>query len=117
MPRLIVPSIGGGTKLMRTVLAGEATGVCSGASGGEGDPSGEINGAGDSAGITEEVGVGDSCAAAIATKIHAAAIRNPQSAIRNSNIVPPIHVREQVVAPFTVVQKFFVDTVCDKLIV
>ena len=66
MPRLIVPSIGGGTKLMRTLLAGEGEGVCSGVGEGGVDCSGEIE-EGDSPGIGEAVGVGNSCVPAIAT--------------------------------------------------
>ena len=53
---------------MRTVLAGEAEGVCSGA-GGVVTDSGEIRGEGDSPGIAGEVGVGDSCAAATEAKV------------------------------------------------
>ncbi len=45
---------------MRTVLAGEAEGVCSWAGEGVTDSSGEISGEGDSPGIAEEVGAGDS---------------------------------------------------------
>jgi hypothetical protein len=71
MPKLIVPSIGGGTKLMRAFLAGEAEGVCSGAAGGVVDPSGGIDRAGDSSGDAGDVGVGDSCAAAIEAKMAA----------------------------------------------
>ena len=55
-------------KLMRTLLAGEGEGVCSGVGEGGTDCSGEIDGEGDSPGVGEGVGVGDSCAAAIATK-------------------------------------------------
>ena len=62
-----MPSIGGGTKLMRTLLAGEGEGVCSGVGEGGVDCSGEIEGEGDSPGVCEGVGAGDSCAAAIAT--------------------------------------------------
>src|SRR5438309_8870363 len=69
MPRSIVPSNGGGTKLMRTVLAGEAEGVCSGAGVGVTDSSGEINGVGDSSGVAEEAGTGDCCAAATEAKM------------------------------------------------
>ena len=57
-----MPSIGGGTKLIRTLLAGEAEGVCSGLGEGGADCSGETDG--DSPGIGEGVGVGDSCASA-----------------------------------------------------
>jgi len=49
MPRLIVPSIGGGIKLSRTLRAGVAEGVCSGV--------------GDGVGLGDAVG--DSCAKAI----------------------------------------------------
>ena len=69
MPRLIVPSNGGGTKLMRTLRAGELEGVSSGAGGGVVDSFGEIERAGDSSGGAEGVGVGDSCAAPTETKI------------------------------------------------
>ena len=67
MPRLIVPSIGGGTKLILTLLTGEGGGVCSGV--GEGIIwSGEIEAEGDSPavgeGVGEGVGVGGSCASA-----------------------------------------------------
>jgi len=54
---------------MRTVLAGEAEGVCSGAGRVVTDSSGEIRGEGDSPGFAEEVGVGDSCAATTETKV------------------------------------------------
>ena len=54
---------------MRTVLAGEAEGVCSGAGVVVTDSSGEIKGEGDPPGIAEEVGVGDSCAAATEAKV------------------------------------------------
>jgi hypothetical protein len=57
-----VPSIGGGRKLIRTLLAGEGENVCSGVGEGGKDCSGEIEGEGDSAGVGEGVGVGDSCA-------------------------------------------------------
>src|SRR6476661_601279 len=69
MPRLMVPSKGGGTKLMRTLRADEAEGVCSGMGGGVVDSSDEIESAGDSSGAAEGGGVGDSCAAATEAKI------------------------------------------------
>ena len=53
---------------MRTLLAGEVEGVCSGVGEDGTDCSGEIEGEGDPPGAGEEVGVGDSCAVAIATK-------------------------------------------------
>ena len=51
-------------KLIRTLLAGEGEGVCSGVGEGGTDCSGEIDGEGDSPGVGEGVGVGDSCASA-----------------------------------------------------
>ena len=63
---------------MRTVLAGEAEGVCSAAGGGVTGSSAEIRGEGDSGGIAEEVGVGDSCAAAT----------EAQMATRNAKLIP-----------------------------
>lgn len=57
-----MPSSGGGTKLMRTFLAGVTEGVCSGAGEGVTDSAGEIDKAGDSSGTADGVGVGNSCA-------------------------------------------------------
>ena len=51
MPRLIVPSIGGGIKLSRTLRTGVAEGVCSG--------------------VGDDVGLGDSCAFAPETDANA----------------------------------------------
>ena len=51
-------------KLIRTLLAGEGEGVCSGVGEGGTDCSGEIDGEGDSPGVGEAVGVGDSRASA-----------------------------------------------------
>ena len=59
-----MPSIGGGTKLIRILLAGEGEVVCSGVGEAGTDCSGEIEGEGDSPGVGEGVGVGDSCASA-----------------------------------------------------
>jgi len=126
---------------MRTVLAGEAEGVCSGA-GGVVTDSGEIRGEGDSPGIAGEVGVGDSCAAATEAKV---ATRNakliflvmssevetsrnlPKKVSRDSatsrgmtsglDVVPPIHVWKKVVTRFAVAQKFFINLIGNKLIV
>ena len=126
---------------MRTVLAGEAEGVCSGA-GGVVTDSGEIRGEGDSPGIAGEVGVGDSCAAATEAKV---ATRNakliflvmssevetsrnlPKKVSRDSatsrgmtsglDVVPPIHVWKKVVTRFAVAQKFFINLIDNKLIV
>jgi hypothetical protein len=67
------PSIGGGTKLMRTLLAGEGEGICSGVGEGGTDCSGEIESDGDSPGVGE--GVGDSCASAKEDRIAIAKAR------------------------------------------
>ena len=127
---------------MRTVLAGEAEGVCSGAGVVVTDSSGEIRGEGDSAGIAGEVGVGDSCAAATEAKV---ATRNakliflvmssevetsrnlPKKVSRDSatsrgmtsglDVVPPIHVWKKVVTRFAVAQKSFINLIGNKLIV
>ena len=40
-----------------------------------------------------------------------------RSAMFDLSIILPVHVRENVIAPFAVAQKFFVQAVCDKLIV
>ena len=55
-------------KLMRTLLAEEGDGVCSGVGEDGTDSSGEIEADGDSPSVGEGVGVGDSCATAIAAK-------------------------------------------------
>ena len=127
---------------MRTVLAGEAEGVCSGAGGVVTDSSGEIRGEGDSPGIAGEVGVGDSCAATIEAKV---ATRNakliflvmssevetsrnlPKKVSRDSatsrgmtsglDVISPIHVWKKVVTRFAVAQKFFINLIGNKLIV
>jgi hypothetical protein len=115
-----VPSIGGGTKLIRTLLAGEGEGDCSGVGKGTIDCSGEIEGEGDSPGVGKGIGVGDSCAAAIAAKVTQetkVTIWKRRPAIRDLSIVAPVHVRKNVVPPFAVAQKFFIDIICDELIV
>ena len=40
-----------------------------------------------------------------------------RSAIRDLSIISPVHVRKNVVSPFAVAQKFFIEIICDKLIV
>ena len=107
-------------KLMRTLFAGEGEGVCPGVGEGGTDCSGEIEGEGDSSGVGEEVGVGDSCAAAIATKAtQESKVRRlkRRSAIRDLSIVAPVHARKNIVPPFAVAQKFFGRIICDNLIV
>jgi hypothetical protein len=106
-------------KLIRTLLAGGSEGVCSGVGEGGTDCSGEIRG-GDSPGVGEDVGVGDSCAAAIATKAtqeSKVGTLKRRSAIRDLSIVAPVHVRKNIVPRFAVAQKFFIEIICDKLIV
>ena len=105
---------------MRILLAGAGEGVCSKVGEGGTDCSGEIDGEGDSPSVGEGVGVGESCAAAIAAKAtHESKVRmlKGQSAIRDLSIVAPVHVRKDIVPPFAVAQKFFIEIVCDKLIV
>ena len=107
-------------KLIRTLLAGEGEGVCSVVAEGGTDCSGEIVGEGDSPGVGEGFGVGDSCAAAVATKAtQESKVRmlKRQAAIRDLSIVVPVHVRKNVVPPFAVAHKFFIESICDKLIV
>ena len=107
-------------KLIRTLLAGEGEGVCSGVGEGGTDCPGEIE-EGDSPGVGEGVGVGDSCAAAIATRMatqeREMKMWKRRSAIRDLSIIAPVHVRKNVVPPFAVVQKFFIEIICDQLIV
>ncbi len=108
-------------KLIRTLLAGEGEGVCSGVGDRDTDCSGEMDGERDSPGVGEGVGVGDSCAAAIATRMttqeREMTIWKRRLAMRDLSIVAPVHVRKNVVPPFAVVQKFFIEIICDKLIV
>jgi hypothetical protein len=60
---------------MRTPLADDAEGVCSGAGGGVTDSAGEIEVAVDSSGTVDGVGVGDSWAAIVETHANANKIR------------------------------------------
>ena len=100
-------------KLMRTLLAGDGEGVCSGVGEGGNDCSGEIEAEGDSPSVGEGVGVGDSCAAANAAKaMQESQVRMlRRSAMRDLSIVPPVHVRKNVVLPFAIAQKFFIDII------
>ena len=101
-------------KLIRTLLAGEGEGVCSGVGQGDVDGSGEIEGERDSSGVGEGVGVGDSCAAAIATKATQktkVTIWKRRSAIRDLSIISPLYVRKNVIPPFAVAQKFFIEII------
>ena len=108
-------------KLIRTLLAGEGEAVCSGVGEGGTVCSGEIDGEGDSPGVGEGVGVGDSCAAAIATRMttqeREMKMWKRRSAIRGLSIIAPVHVRKNVVPPFAVAQKFFIEIICEQLIV
>ena len=107
-------------KLIRTLRAVEDEGVCSGVAKGDSDCSGELEEEGDSPRIGEGAGTGDSCAAAIATQARqktTVRIWKQRSAIRDLSIISPVHVRKNVVTPFAVAQKFFIEGICDKLIV
>ena len=107
-------------KLIRTLLAAEGEGVCSGVAEGGTDCSGELEGEGDSLGVDEGAGTGDSCAAVIATQAtQKTKVRmwKRRSAIRDLSIISPVHVRKNVIPPFAVAQKFFIEIICDKLIV
>ena len=108
-------------KLIRTLLAGEGEAVCSGVGEGGTVCSGEIDGEGDSPGVgEEEVGVGDSCAAVIAIKAtqeSKVTMWKRRPAIDDLSIIAPVHVRKNVVPRFAVAQKFFIEIICDKLIV
>jgi hypothetical protein len=102
------------------LLTGEGEGVCSGVGEGGADCSGEIEGEEDSAIVGEEIGLGDSCAAAVATRTTQetqVAIWKKRVRILDLCIVTPVHIRKNVVPPFAVAQKFFIENVCDKLIV
>ena len=108
-------------KLIRTLLEGAGKAVCSGVSEGGTVCPGEIDGEGDSPDVREGIGVGDSCAAAIATRMttHEREMKmwKRRSAIRDLSIIAPVHVRKNVVPPFAVAQKFFIEIICDQLIV
>jgi hypothetical protein len=107
-------------KLIRTLLAGDGEAVRSGVGEGTIDCSGKIGGEGVSPGVGEGFGVGDSCAAAIAIKATQetkVTIWKGRPAISDLSIVAPVHVRKNLVSPFAVAQKFFIESICDKLIV
>ncbi len=143
MPRLIVPSSGGGTKLIRTLLAVEGEGVCVGTGEGMSDSVGAIEPDGVSW-IGDGVEVGDSCALAIEIKTivsiatlcfvfmstemetrslfdsHERISRDSATSLAMTSglcVVAPVHVGENVVAPFAITEKFLVDPLRDKLIV
>ena len=105
---------------MRTLLVGDGEGVCFGVGESGTAGSGEIDGEGGSPTIGEGVGVGAFCAAAIATQETQESkmrVLKRRSAICDLSIIAPVHVRKNVVSPFTVAQKFFIGVICDKLIV
>ena len=62
-----MPSIGGGTKLMRTLLVGTTEGVCAGVGEAVTDSTGEIAGEEDSSAVAEGAETGGSCASAAET--------------------------------------------------
>ena len=105
---------------MRTLLAGDGEEVCSGVGEGVTDSSGHAEGEGDSAGVAEVIGLGDSCASPIAAKATQQTklkMITQRLGTPNSSIVAPVHVRENIVAPFAIAQKLFIEIVDDKLIV
>ena len=106
-------------KLIRTLLAGEGEGVCSGVGEGSRVCSGEIDGEGDSPSIGEGAGVDDSCAAVIATQARqeSRVMIFKASAMCDLSIILPLHVRKDVIAPFAIAQKFLIEGMCDKLVV
>ena len=101
---------------MRTLRAGEGEGVCSGMGEGAVDCSGETDGKGDSSLVSPGGAVDDSCAIAIRTEA-IAVTQATKVMIRDLSIIAPVHVWKNVVPPFAIAQKFFIDHVGDKLIV
>ena len=101
---------------MRTLLAVEGESVCPGVGEGAVEWSGTTEGKGDSSPLGQGVEVDDSCAAAIRKKA-AEMIEATKVTIRNLSIVSPVHVWKNVVPPFAIAQKFFIETICGKLIV
>jgi len=101
---------------MRTLLAGEGEGVCAAVGENVVECSGKTEGKGDSSLLGQGVGVDDSCAATIRRKA-AEMIEATNVTMRNLSIVSPVHVWKNLVPPFAVPQKFFIESVCDKLIV
>lgn len=144
MPRLIRPSNGGGTKLMRTLLTGESEGVWFGVGNGVADSLGKAENTGEAASIGVAVGVGDSCAKTaeaanpIAVKMLAFAVISPsvetlpfdvvkyEKTARDSatlfsmttrrDVVTPVYIWEQIIAQLALAKKFFVHIVGDKLV-
>ena len=98
---------------MRTLLESAGERVCARVGEGGTEVCGETDAEGDSSAVVEGLGVGDSWAAAIWTR----ATEATRARIRNLSIVPPVYFWENVVAPFAVAQKCFIDIVCDALIV
>ena len=101
---------------MRSLLAGEGEGVCSAVGEDAVECSGKTEEKGDSSLLGQGVGVDDSCAAATRRRA-AEMIEATKVTMRNLSIVSPVHVWKNVVPPFAVVQKFFIEIICDKLIV
>ena len=101
---------------MRTLLAGEGEGVCSAVGEDAVECSGKTEEKGDSSLLGQGVGVDDSCAAATRRRA-AEMIEATKVTMRNLSIVSPVHVWKNVVPPFAVAQKFFIEIIYDKLIV
>src|SRR5436309_3248690 len=107
----MVPSSGGGRKVIRTVFAG-AGGVVAGSGERAGETLGFAVGTG-AFGPAVSVAVGAaSCALQHTTEEmrHAATIpiRHPRFAICHLNIVTPVQVGEEVIAPLAIRQKRFI---------
>ena len=101
---------------MRTLLAGEGEGVCSAVGEDAVECSGKTEEKGDSSLLGQGVGVDDSCAAAIRMKA-TEMTQTTDVMIRNLCIIAPVHVWKNVVPPFAIAQKFFINHRGDKLIV
>ena len=105
-----MPSIGGGTKLMRTLFAGEGEGVCS--------VVGEAARILPAKQTEKEIlpGSAKELGWAIPVRLRFGGKRREiesenverRSAIRDLCIIAPVHVRKNVVPPFAVAQKFFI---------
>lgn len=84
---------------------------------GVGDTGSVETGEGDGISLGDGVGAGDSCANTTVPTIKAIPIRNPHFAIRISNIIAPIDIREQVVTGLALGQKIFIQGAANELVV
>ena len=102
--------MGGGTKRNGTLRAAAvAVGM------GDNDGAAELVSVGVGDGSLIGDGVGESCATAVANAASTIPTRNPVRArpavfaIRNSNIIAPINVREKIVLRLALREEFFID--------